>query len=94
MALIPDIQSTIASNISLAELGWRGSLRVTQTLARVAPHASTLVSEPVSTGLARVAQLVEQLSCKQQVLGSNPGAGSKYPSPPESSERYFMSQFE
>jgi aarF domain-containing kinase len=39
MALIPDIQSTVASNISLAELGWRGSLRVTQTLARVAPAA-------------------------------------------------------
>ncbi|MEH6588674.1 MAG: AarF/UbiB family protein [Halioglobus sp.] len=39
MALIPDIQSTVARNISLAELGVRGSLRVTQTIARVSPKA-------------------------------------------------------
>lgn len=39
MALIPDIQTTVARNISLAELGLRGSLRISQTLARVAPHA-------------------------------------------------------
>ena len=39
MALIPDIQSRVARNISLAELGVRGSLRVTQTFARVAPKA-------------------------------------------------------
>ena len=39
MALIPDIQTTVARNIGLTELGLRGSLRVTQTLARVAPHA-------------------------------------------------------
>ena len=39
MALIPDIQTSVARNISLAELGLRGSLRVSQTLAKVAPRA-------------------------------------------------------
>jgi aarF domain-containing kinase len=39
MALIPDIQSTVARNISLAELGVRGSIRVTQTIAKVSPRA-------------------------------------------------------
>ena len=39
MALIPDIQTTVARNISLAELGVRGSWRVAQTIARVSPRA-------------------------------------------------------
>jgi len=39
MALVPNLQSTVARNISLAELGVRGSWRVTQTLAKVAPRA-------------------------------------------------------
>lgn len=39
MALIPDIQTTVARNISLTELGLRGSLRVAQTIARVSPRA-------------------------------------------------------
>ncbi len=39
MAFISDIQTTVARNISLAEMGMRGSWRVTQTLARVAPRA-------------------------------------------------------
>ena len=39
MALIPDIHSTVARNIGLAEMGLRGSLRMTQTFTRVAPHA-------------------------------------------------------
>jgi predicted unusual protein kinase regulating ubiquinone biosynthesis (AarF/ABC1/UbiB family) len=39
MALIPDIQTSVARNISLAELGVRGSLRVAQTIARVSPRA-------------------------------------------------------
>jgi aarF domain-containing kinase len=39
MALIPDIQTTVARNISLAELGVRGGLRVAQTIARVSPKA-------------------------------------------------------
>ncbi len=39
MALTPNFQSTVARSISLAELGVRGSWRVTQTLARVAPRA-------------------------------------------------------
>ena len=38
MALIPNIHTTAARNISLTELGLRGSLRVTQTLARVSPR--------------------------------------------------------
>jgi predicted unusual protein kinase regulating ubiquinone biosynthesis (AarF/ABC1/UbiB family) len=39
MTLIPDIQTTVARNISLAELGLRGSLRVAQTIAKVSPRA-------------------------------------------------------
>jgi aarF domain-containing kinase len=39
MILIPDIQTTVARNISLAELGLRGSLRVAQTITRVSPRA-------------------------------------------------------
>ena len=39
MALIPDIHTTVARNIGLTELGLRGSLRVTQTLAKMAPRA-------------------------------------------------------
>ena len=39
MALIPDIHTTVARNIGFTELGLRGSLRVTRTLAKVAPCA-------------------------------------------------------
>jgi predicted unusual protein kinase regulating ubiquinone biosynthesis (AarF/ABC1/UbiB family) len=39
MALIPGINTTISRNISLAELGLRGSFRVAQTIARVSPRA-------------------------------------------------------
>lgn len=39
MALMTELQSTVSRNISLAELGVRGSLRVTQTFAKVAPRA-------------------------------------------------------
>jgi aarF domain-containing kinase len=39
MALMPDIQTTIARNIGLAELGMRGSWRVAQTIAKVSPRA-------------------------------------------------------
>ena len=38
MALIPGIHTTVARNISLTELGLRGSLRVTQTLAKASPR--------------------------------------------------------
>ena len=39
MALIPGIQTSVARNVSLTELGVRGSLRVAQTIARVSPKA-------------------------------------------------------
>ena len=39
MALIPEIDTNIARNIGLAELGVRGSWRVAQTISRVSPSA-------------------------------------------------------
>jgi len=39
MGFIPDIHSIVTRNISLTEMGVRSSLRLTQTMAKVAPYA-------------------------------------------------------
>jgi aarF domain-containing kinase len=39
MALIPNIDTAVARNMNLAELGVRGSFRVAQTIARISPKA-------------------------------------------------------
>ena len=39
MGFVPDIHSIVTRNIGFTEMGVRSSLRLTQTMAKVAPYA-------------------------------------------------------
>ena len=76
MALIPNIQSTAARNISLAELGLRGSLRVTQTLARVSTRVLRWTMQRKRPPPAELRELFEALGATYikfgQFIASSP----------------------
>lgn len=76
MALIPNIQSTVARNISLTELGVRGSFRVTQTLARIAPRALRWSLQRKRPPAAELRELFEELGATYikfgQFIASSP----------------------
>ena len=81
MALIPDIQSTVARNIGLTELSIRGSLRVTQTLAKVAPRALRWGLQRKRPPASEVRELFEALGATYikfgQFIASSPSVFPK-----------------